>query len=77
MSAGLFNDKPLTAEQLEWADVVIVMEDEQREEIAERFPEQYMKKRILSLNIPDIYHYNQPELVSELKRKVFSFNEFL
>jgi len=40
----LFNDKPLTAEQLGWADVVIVMEDKQREEIAKRFPEQYMKK---------------------------------
>ena len=38
----MFNDKPLTAEQLGWADVVIVMEDKQREEIAKRFPEQYL-----------------------------------
>ena len=46
------------------------MEDLQREEISKRFPKQYMKKQILSLNIPDIYHYNQPELVEALKSKV-------
>jgi len=29
-----------------------------------------MQKRILSLNIPDIFHYNQPQLVNILKSKV-------
>lgn len=69
-SAGLYNEKPVTEKQVSWADVIIVMEEEQRSEIAKRFPEQYAKKRILNLNIPDIYHYNQPELVSELKIKM-------
>jgi len=69
-SAGLFNEKPVTASALEWADAVIVMEDEQRTEIAKRFPKQYMKKQILSLDIPDIYHYNQPELIEILKSKI-------
>ena len=59
-SAGLYNEKPLTEKQLSWADVVVVMEDEQRSEIASRFPSQYMKKRILSARIPDIYAYRQP-----------------
>ena len=69
-SAGLYNEKPVTEKQLSWADVVVVMEDIQREEVAKRFPKQYMQKRILSLNIPDVYNYNQPELVNILKSKI-------
>lgn len=69
-SAGLYNEKPINEKDLSWADVVVVMEGGQRSEIAKRFPKQYMQKRIISLNIPDIYHYNQPELVGVLKSKV-------
>ena len=69
-SAGLYNEKPVTAKQLSWADVIVVMEDTQRAEIAKRFPKQYMQKRILSFDIPDVYHYNQPELVGILKLKI-------
>ena len=69
-SAGLYNEKPVTAKQLSWADAIIVMDEEQRKEIAKRFPKQYMQKRILSLDIPDVFHYNQPELVNMLKSKV-------
>ena len=69
-SAGLYNEKPVTEKQLSWADVIVVMEDIQREEVAMRFPKQYMQKRILSFNIPDIYHYNQPELVNLLKSRI-------
>ena len=73
-SAGLFNGKPVTEKQLSWADLVVVMEDAQRGEIAKRFPKEYMQKRVLSLDIPDVYHYNQPELIKILKSKV---NELL
>ncbi|MDP2909147.1 MAG: phosphotyrosine protein phosphatase [Nanoarchaeota archaeon] len=69
-SAGLYNEKPVTKKQLEWADTVVVMEDEQRSEIAKRFPEVYIKKRIISLSIPDIYSYNQPELIKVLMHKM-------
>lgn len=69
-SAGLYTEKPLTQKDLSWADTVIVMESEQRSEIAKRFPRLYMQKRILSLDIPDIYHFNQPELIKVLKSKV-------
>ncbi len=69
-SAGLFNEKPVTKKQLEWADLIIVMEDFQRQEIAKRFPGQYLKKRILSLNIPDIYSYNDPSLIDLLQSKM-------
>ena len=69
-SAGLYNENPVTEKQLNWANVVIVMEQSQRAEIAKRFPKHYMQKRILSLDIPDVYHYNQPELIDLLKSKV-------
>ncbi|MFH1132898.1 MAG: phosphotyrosine protein phosphatase [Nanoarchaeota archaeon] len=68
-SAGLFNKKPLTREQLSWADLVLVMEDRQRAEIGKRFQE-YLQKRILSLDIPDVFAHNQPELKALIKEKV-------
>ena len=76
-SAGLYNKKPVTGKQLSWADVIIVMEDEQRSEIAKRFPKLYLQKRILSLNIPDIYNYNDNKLVNLLKSKINEYADIL
>ncbi|HLG24657.1 MAG TPA: phosphotyrosine protein phosphatase [Candidatus Nanoarchaeia archaeon] len=73
-SAGLYNQKPLTRKQLSWADLIVVMEDSQRTEIAKRFPKEYLQKRIISLNIPDIYNYQQPELNQLLKNKAELLN---
>jgi predicted protein tyrosine phosphatase len=53
------------------------MEDGQRKEICERFPDLYMQKRILSLKIPDVFHYNQPELVAILKTKMKEIEDLL
>ena len=61
-SAGLYNDPPVSKEQITWADVILVMEEEQRLEISKRFPKLYLQKQIINLNIPDIYGYNQPKL---------------
>lgn len=69
-SAGLFNENPVTDSEIGWADKIAVMEDFQRAEIAKRFPKHYMQKQIISLDIPDIYSYNQPELIEILKSKV-------
>ncbi len=69
-SAGLYNKKPVTKSQLEWADVIIVMEDLQRKELAKRFPDLYLGKRIISLDVPDIYRYGQDSLKSMLKSKI-------
>ena len=68
-SAGLFGGKLLDEKMLFWADVVCVMEDFQREEIGKRFPGMYLRKKIISLEIPDVYIYMQPELVEILKKK--------
>lgn len=68
-SAGLFNEKPVTEKQLEWADIIFVMEESQRSEIAKRFPKIYLKKQIICLDVPDVYKFNQSELIILLKNK--------
>ena len=69
-SAGLFNTSPIEASQMDWADVVVVMEDFQRTELAKRFPHQYLVKRIVSLHVPDVFSYGQPELKALLKERM-------
>lgn len=69
-SAGLYAGELVTQESISWADLVVVMEDEQRLEISKRFPTEYLRKRILSLGISDVYHYNQPELKEILQFKM-------
>ena len=76
-SSGLYNQKPVTEKELSWADVIIVMEEDQRSEIAKRFPKQYLQKRILSFDIPDIYNYNNPKLRKALKTKIEEYAEIL
>lgn len=70
LSAGLYNEKPVNEQQLSWAEMIVVMEETQRKELSKRFPKQYLKKQIICLEIPDIYFYNQPELIEVLKEKM-------
>lgn len=71
-SAGLdqLAETVLTKAALQWADLVIVMEEWMSKEIGERFPKEYLSKRIINLDIPDIYSYMQPELVKQLNEKM-------
>lgn len=76
-SAGLYNQKPLNQKQLSWADVVVVMEEEQRGEVEKRFPQLSVQKRILSFDIPDVYNYDNIELKKHLESKVKKFAHYL
>jgi predicted protein tyrosine phosphatase len=69
-SAGLYNEKPVDRKDISWADAVVAMEEEQLDEISKRFPKLCFQKRLFSLDIPDIYQYNQPELVAILNSKM-------
>ena len=69
-SVGLYNDNPVTEEEIMWADVVIVMQSQQRSELARRSPKAYMQKRILSFDVPDIYGYNDSDLSKLLNQKM-------
>ncbi len=69
-SAGLFNENPLSEEEMMWADIIVVMEDFQRREIAKRFLKLYLQKQILSLDVPDVFYYRQPQLIEVLNEKM-------
>lgn len=71
-SAGLYSSPPVTPSELSWADTIIVMEDRHRKEIAKRYPNLYLQKRILSMEVPDIYQANQVELITILQKKMKS-----
>lgn len=70
-SAGLNHDAevPLSDEQLEWADVVLVMEKTHRKRLNERFSHALRGKQVVVLNIPDLYEFMDPDLVELLKAR--------
>jgi len=71
-SAGTNNDadNPLTAELVEWADLIFVMEREHRTKLQKKFRAALNGKRIVCLEIPDDYEYMDPNLVKLLQAKV-------
>ena len=74
-SAGLNNDAevPLSDEQIEWADLILVMEKSHRDRLNRKFRHALAGKRIAVLNIPDDFVYMDPELVELLKLRCVSY----
>lgn len=71
-SAGLAPDaeEECSAELVEWADIIFVMEKAHRARLLRRFRKHLKSARVICLDIPDDYAFMQPELVDLLKRKV-------
>ncbi|MRW93162.1 phosphotyrosine protein phosphatase [Duganella sp. FT80W] len=74
-SAGLGNDAnvPLSSEQIEWANLIFVMEKAHRNRLSAKFSRHLNGKRVICLDIPDDYEYMQPELIRLLKAKAGRF----
>ena len=74
-SAGLNNDAdvPLSPEQIDWADVIFVMERDHLTKLRRNFTRHAAGKRVICLNITDDYGYLQPELVALLEARVGPF----
>jgi predicted protein tyrosine phosphatase len=72
LSAGTNNDaeNPLTAELVEWSDIIFVMEKTHHNKLTAKFRRQLANKRVVCLEIPDEYEYMDPELVRLLRLKV-------
>jgi len=72
ISAGTNNDAttPISADLMEWADVVFCMEKIHRNKLTSKFKSEFKTKRLVVLDIPDNYEYMDPELVKILKAKV-------
>ncbi|WP_020177646.1 low molecular weight protein tyrosine phosphatase family protein [Methylopila sp. M107] len=78
-SAGLNHDAetplsatPLSAELVEWADIIFVMERAHRNKLQKRFRRQ-LRARVVCLNIPDDYELMDPDLVARLQIEVPRF----
>ena len=71
-SAGLASDAdcPLSSDQIDWADVICVMEKRHRLQLTQRFKRYLSGKKVVCLDIQDNYQFMQPELVSLLEKRV-------
>lgn len=72
ISAGTNNDAttPISADLIEWADVVFCMEKIHRNKLSSKFKAAFKTTKLVVLDIPDNYEYMDPELVRILKAKV-------
>lgn len=71
-SAGLNRDadNPLTAELVEWAELIFVMEHQHETMLSARYGQQLGGKRIVCLDIPDNYAYMDPALIALLRSRI-------
>jgi len=70
-SAGLYSEEnTLSKEHMEWADVIVVFEQGQVEEVRERFPHLALRKLIFNLDVKDVWDYGRKELEEEIRGKV-------
>ncbi|WP_203142918.1 low molecular weight protein tyrosine phosphatase family protein [Marinobacter mangrovi] len=74
-SAGLNNDAeiPLGVEDVEWAEIIFVMESAHKRKLRKRFREHLKDQKVVCLGIPDNYEYMDPELVKILKTSIPQF----
>ncbi len=75
LSAGTSIDAetPLSADLIEWADLILAMEAVHRRRIRQKFGAILRDKRISVLRIPDQYEYGDAELIRRLHDSVPPF----
>ncbi len=71
-SAGIFQDADvrITGNLLDWADIIMVMEERQMEFLRKNFPQQYEIKKLACLDIPDDFSFMSPLLIEILIERV-------
>lgn len=74
-SAGTENSARIktNSKMLLWADLVFVMEKHHKEKLLQNFPEGTENRKIIILEIPDIYKFMDTELIEELKASVSEY----
>ncbi|MGF1631415.1 MAG: low molecular weight protein tyrosine phosphatase family protein [Kiloniellaceae bacterium] len=72
ISAGTNNDAetPLTADLIDWSDIVFVMEKAHRNRVTQKFRSWLRNKPLVVLGIPDNYAFMDAELVHLLETRV-------
>jgi predicted protein tyrosine phosphatase len=60
----------LSPEQIEWADLIVVMEQRHRGLLAKGYGEHLKNKRIVCIDVPDKFPFMDPALVAQLEAKI-------
>ena len=73
IGAGINADSPtpLSGDLIEWADIILVMEEVHRQRMMKKFNDLLKEKRIIVLHIPDRFDYMQPDLIEFLDSRLF------
>lgn len=71
-SAGLnlSADLVLSSEQVQWADMIFVMERAHRNKLSKKYKKHLNGQRVICLNIADDFDYMDPTLIHILKSRV-------
>ncbi len=71
-SAGVQPDADVVVslDQIEWAELIVVMENRHRRALQSRFGSHLRARRIVSLAIPDDYDFMDPALVDLIVKRV-------
>ena len=71
-SAGINEDAEykVTIEDMDWADIIFVMEKKQKEKLVKKFNRFLKGKKVAVLDIPDEYGYMDEKLITLLKDKM-------
>ena len=62
--------RTVTAKDIDWADVIFVMEDKHKSRLLAAFPRPMQYKTVHILDIPDEYGYMDTDLVDMLRESV-------
>jgi predicted protein tyrosine phosphatase len=60
----------VNANMLDWADLIFIMDEQQRAALQQRFPRHPALDRLICLEIPDEFTFLQPELIDLLEARV-------
>ena len=79
LSAGLNNgaEIPLTAELVEWAETIFVIEKAQRNKLRKKYRKSINKQNVICLEIPNDHEYMGPKLIAILEQKLGKFFKIL
>ena len=74
-SAGTNHDaeEVLTAEWIDWADIIFVMEKQHRSKVQRAYRNRLGHARLICLDIPDDYGFMEPALIQLLEARVTRF----
>ena len=72
IGAGTNSDAatPVSGDLVEWADIILVMEEAHRNKVSKKHKTLLKNKRLIVLDIPDNFECMDPELIKLLKTKV-------